>query len=120
MVMRPLPDFGLVPTVTVTVTRRVETGTDAFNAPVWEEETEEVAGVVARPSSTSDLGADRPEGTRAGATFAFPKSYSKPLKGCTVTWGGDDYCVVGDPRPVLADGAPDPWNYTVEGEMVDG
>ena len=118
--MMPLPDFGLIPRTSVAVIRRVETGTDAFNAPIWSEQSEQVDGVVARPTSTADLADDRPEGTRADIAFAFPKGYGKSLKGCSIVHGGRTYRVIGDPRPLMSDGVPDPWDMTVECEAVDG
>ena len=110
----------LISGVDVTVTRRVETGADRYNAPVYGEEAETVANVLPQPGATSDLDASRPEGARVAMTFHFPKSYAKSLKGCTVTYGGRDYRVIGDPQPYLDANTPGEWDRAAECEAVDG
>ena len=118
--MRPLPDFGLVPRTSVTVVRPVQTGTDAFNAPIMGTEEEQVEGVVAKPASTSDLEPERPEGARVDFSFAFPKGYAKSLKGCSIVYAGRTLRVIGDPSQHMADAVPDPWGMIVECEAVYG
>lgn len=110
----------LIRGATVEVARAVEDGTDRFGAPVRTTETETVDNVVPDPNNTSDLSAERPEGTRVAMTFHFPKGYTKSLKGCTVSYAGHAYRVIGDPRPYLAANTPGPWDLTVETEEVDG
>ena len=116
----PLPDFGLLPNTSVTVIRRQEVGTDPFNAPIYENVSEDVAGVLITPGATSDLDASRPEGVRVAYTIHFPKSYAKTLKGCLVQYLGDTYRIIGDPQHYMADGTPGPWDMPAEVERVDG
>lgn len=116
----PIPDLGLIPTTTVTVTRRVATGTDALNATTYTTEDEQVPGVVVTPGATSDLDASRPDGVAVALTFHFPKGYGGSLRGCSVTYGGRSYRVIGDPRPYMEDGTPGALSLPVECEAVDG
>lgn len=118
--MARLPDLGLMRSSTVTVTRREQVGTDAFNAPVYEEVDEEVGGVLPQPGATADLAAERPDGVSVDMTFHFPRGYSKSLRGCRVTYGGKRYEVVGDPQPTMPELTPGPFGLTAEAVRVDG
>lgn len=115
-----IPDLGLLASTSVTVIRQIENGTDPFGAPVTETEQEAVAGVLPQPGSTSDLDASRPEGKRVDMTFHFPRGYGKPLKGCSIQYGGETYRVVGDPQPCMSEITPGPFGLAVETERVDG
>lgn len=85
----------------------------------WERE--EVANVLVAPGSTSDIDdSARPYGTRAVFTLGFPKTFSKPLRGCRVEVRGEVYSVIGDPQPNNADNCPTAWWYTAEVEAIDG
>ena len=62
---------------------------------------ERVDGVLVGPASTSGIAdAMRPEGTRTVYRLAFPKGYSRSLRGCRVEISGEVFEVRGDPRPV--------------------
>lgn len=110
----------LFTTEAVTVVRRVRAGSDAFGGPVWAEEAEEVAGVLFAPTSASDLDASRPEGSRARATFHFPRGYAGRLKGCSVVRAGRAWRVVGDPQPYMDANTPGAFCLSAECEAVDG
>lgn len=120
--IRPLPDFGLLPSTSVVVVRPSGTGaTDPFGAPVeGDPERETVDGVLVTPGATSDLDATRPEGVSVALTVHFPRGYGKSLKGCMVEHGGEAYRVIGDPQPYMDAGVPGPWTVPVEVERVDG
>lgn len=118
--MARLPDLGLMGTATVTVTRREQTGTDPFNAPVYDDVDEQVPGVLPQPGATDDLSAERPDGVTVDMTFHFPRGYSKSLRGCRISYGGVSYEVVGDPQPYLPEITPGPFSTTVEAVRVDG
>ena len=118
----PLPDFGLLPKISVTVLRPNPTAaTDPFGAPVGSEPVEEtVDGVLITPGATADLDPSRPEGVRVAYTAHFPKGYGKSLRGCSVVIGGKAYRIIGDPKPYMEDGTPGPWSMAAEVEAVDG
>lgn len=104
----------------VTVTRRVPDGTDRYNAPTYATEEEAVADVLPQPGSAEDLDEGRPEGVRVDMTFHFPKGYGRSLRGCTISYAGRSYRVIGDPQPYLEADTPGPWSMAVETEAVDG
>lgn len=110
----------LFETGTVTVTRPVPTDFDRYGAPVMGLESERVGGVLFDPSASQDLGAERPEGSRATAMFHFPRGYAKSLKGCTVTREGRAWRVVGDPQPYEAANTPGAFCLAAKCEAVDG
>lgn len=109
--------FHLVP---IELKKRVRTGVDRFNAPVYETQISTVAGVLPQPGGSEDLGESRPEGAKVDMTFHFPKGYGESLKGATIAYGGADYRVIGDPQPYNAPDTPGSLGLTVETERVNG
>jgi len=110
--------------VTATVHRRVQTGVDGFQCPVWRDDPVEVGGVLVAPSSTSDMAETRPEGTSTSLTLCMPASWEGSLAGATVDlpepWGAG-WRVAGDPMPLdasLTHGCP--FNVTAEVRRADG
>lgn len=96
-------------------------GRDELGEPTYgEPEREEVADVIVAPGSTSDLDESRPEGVTASYTLCFPKTYDRPLRGCSVVVRGETCRVVGDPRPYTPANTPGAHNYTVEVTRADG
>lgn len=79
-----------------------------------------VRNVLVAPSSSQDLGAERPDGDATVMTFHFPKSYIGQLKGCLIGWGGAWWEVVGDPRPYSGTSTPGVWNRPVQARLVEG
>lgn len=117
----PLPDFGMIPGATVTVLRRTQTGTDALGMPTWEDAPpEQVENVLFQPSTTADLGAERPEGDRIDVIFHFPKTYTKSLEGCRIEYGDQTFSAVGRPQAYMADATPGAWNRSVGAVSVNG
>ena len=118
----PLPDFGLLPSTSVTVVRPSESGsTDPFGSPIAGDSVREtVNGVLVTPGATADLDASRPEGASVALTVHFPRGYGKPLKGCVVEYAGEPYRVIGDPQPYMEAGVPGSWALPVEVERIDG
>lgn len=104
----------------VTVIRRVQTGTDNYNAPVYETKEEPVPGVLPQPGSVADLEDERPDGSVVSMTFHFPKGYGKSLRGCSIAYDGNVYRVIGDPQPYVEENTPGEWDMPVETERVDG
>ena len=81
---------------------------------------EEVGGVLIAAGATRDAtDGNRPDGAVVAYTLAFPKSYAAGLRGCRIAFGGEEFAVVGDPRPHPAN-CPTRWNRTVEVTRVDG
>lgn len=106
-------------TVAVTV-ERPTSGIDPYGELSGAWETETVKGVLFQPGTSSDLDADRPEGTRVDATFHFPKGYARPLKGCRVLHLGRAWRVIGDPAGYVPENTPGGFGLPVPVEVVDG
>lgn len=79
-----------------------------------------VRNVLVAPTSSQDLGAERPDGDATVMTFHFPKTYIGSLKGCLIGWGGSWWEVIGDPRPYSKDSTPGVWNRPVQARLVEG
>lgn len=93
-------------------------GADGEIESTWTEE--RVADVLIAAGATRDAtDGNRPDGTAVAYTLAFPKSYAAGLRGCRIAFGGEEFAVVGDPRPHPAN-CPTRWNRTVEVTRADG
>lgn len=79
-----------------------------------------VTNVLAAPSSSQDLGAERPDGDATVMTFHFPKTYIGRLKGCLIGWSARWWEVIGDPQPYAEDSTPGMWNRPVQARLVEG
>lgn len=79
-----------------------------------------VSNVLVAPTSSQDLGPERPDGDATIMTFHFPKTYTGKLKGCLIGWGGSWWEVIGDPRPYSKDSTPGVWNRPVQARLVEG
>ena len=111
--------LSLIPTEVVTVVRpTVER--DDLGEPTLGEPTREAVRCVVCPGSTSDLGAERPNGVRIAYTLHFPKTYKGDLRGCSVEVRSKVFGVVGDPMRTADAATPGPWNMAVEVARADG
>lgn len=107
---------------TVVVERRVETGRDPGNNPVYEWVPEQVTGVLVAPGARADVDASiRPDGKRIRWNLHFPKGYPATLAGARISVRGQDARpVVGDPQHYTEANTPGRWSMPVELEDVDG
>ena len=97
----------------VIVSRRTVSLDDLGEPSGETEETEAVMCVVA-PGATSDLDASRPSGVSVAYTLHFPKSYAESLYRAHVLVRGEEFAVVGDPKPYSAANTPGRYNRAVE------
>ena len=79
-----------------------------------------VNNVLIAPSSSQDLGAERPDGDATIMVFHFPKTYIGSLKGALIGWGGKRWKVIGDPQPYSKESTPGMWNRPVQARVVEG
>lgn len=79
-----------------------------------------ISNVLVAPSSSQDLGAERPDGEATVMTFHFPKTYIGSLRGCLIGWKGGWWEVIGDPQPYFEDSTPGVWNRPVQARLVKG
>lgn len=102
----------------VVVVRPVETGRDSMNEPIIKWQEEQPVSVVIEPGTTTDLDADRPEGSVVTMTLHFQKSYTKSLRGCKVRVRDAEYSVIGDPQPYMDVNTPGLYNRPVSVKRV--
>lgn len=107
---------------TVVVLRREQTGTDAFNEPVYEWTETAVEDVLTSPGPRSDLDdSNRPDGVLVAWTCHFPKAFTGSLRGAQIKVRADvPRAVIGDPQPYMDANTPGRWNRPVELEGADG
>lgn len=79
-----------------------------------------LSNVLVAPSSSQDLGAERPDGDATIMNFHFPKTYIGQLKGCLIGWRGGWWEVIGDPQPYSKESTPGVWNRPVQARLVKG
>lgn len=106
----------------VVIHRRIETGTDEGNNPIYAWDEQVVEDVVVAPGPRTDVDdSNRPEGVQVSWTLHFPKMFAGTLRGCEIAVrGGPPAPVIGDPKPYTLDNTPGRWNMPVELERVDG
>lgn len=110
---------------TVTVLRPVPGAVDPFGAPtvasVSREDVENV--LVSQPSTDAIEQTTRQYGAACELTLNFPKTYTEPLRGCSIEmpapWSGV-FEVIGEPIPLQPDLCPDERNRDVHVRRVDG
>ena len=114
--------------VSVTVTKRVPV-VDTLGNPVYDEMGEltfttsatTVANVLWHEANTDEMDeSNRAYGVTCDISMSFPKTYTDSLEGCTVTVGGKNYRVLGDPIGYMPENTPTPWNRTVMAVRADG
>lgn len=79
-----------------------------------------VANVVVVPATEDELDATRPDGIRVTYTLHFPRGYAQDLRGAKVTVRGDEFRVVGDPKPYTEANVRGPWTMPVRVGRHDG
>lgn len=110
---------------TIIVRRRIQSGVDAGNNPVYETDDEPVDDVLVQaPTGSNATDSNRPDGITVDAVLQFPRTYDgRSLRGCTIIIRGDEqhpYHVVGDPLPVDGGMTPTRWNMTVNVTRSEG
>lgn len=113
---------------TVSVLKRIETGTDSMGEPIYQWQTKNVENVLVKPGLGENLTDDlRPDGIRVKYTLAFPKTFTDSLRGARIAliernMSAEDYesalVVVGDPG--ITNPCPTSWNRIVEAGTVYG
>ena len=110
---------------TIIVRRRIQSGVDAGNNPVYKPIDEHVDDVLVQaPTGSNSSDSNRPDGITVDAVLQFPRTYDgRSLRGCTIIIRGDErhpYHVVGDPLPVDGGMTPTRWNMSVNVTRSEG
>lgn len=108
---------SMIKGITVTLISLVQTGTDAFNAPVYAEEEITVDNVLVAPASSDDvIDSTSMYGKKAVYTIAVPKGDSNIWENNIVVFFGERWRVFSLPMMGIEDNIPLNWNakYYVE------
>lgn len=100
--------------ITVTLYEQTQTGTDAFNAPVYEETPVEVENVLVAPASTAEI-LDNVNlyGRKAVYTLAIPKGDTHDWDNVRVDFFGRSWRTFGFPTEGIEHLIPLSWNRKV-------
>lgn len=106
--------------ITVTLWERTQTGTDAFNAPVYTETPVQVKNVLVAPSSDKDvIDALQLYGKHAVYELSLPKGDAHNWSDCRVDFFGQSWRVFGAGREWIEEKVPLFWNRKVMVERYE-
>lgn len=107
--------------ITVTLYDRTKTGTDALNAPIYEETAVPVENVLVTPLSSEEvLQTYTLTGRRAVYQMGIPKGDTHEwTAGKKVSFFGNDWRIIGMPEEGIEDMIPLSWNKKVKVECYE-
>ncbi len=109
--------MALLTGIPVVLYDKIQTGTDAFNAPVYQEMAEEVMNVLVCPVSTEDIvTAQQLYGKRAEYELCIPKDDAHGWENRTVEFYGKKWRTFGIVLEWMEHLTPGPWNRKVKVE----
>ncbi|MBO7670897.1 MAG: hypothetical protein J6S60_09945 [Oscillospiraceae bacterium] len=107
--------------ITVYLAVRTQTGTDAFNAPVYAEQEVPVDNVLITPlSDTEILDTINLTGKRAVYELSIPKGDAHDWTDTTVRFFGEKWRTIGHGRQFIDELTPLDWNRKVQVESIVG
>ena len=108
--------------ITVTLLKRTESGTDAFNRPIYTETEVPVNNVLVSPTDAGGdelLSALDLTGRKAVYTLAIPKGDTNVWEGNRVKFFGETWQVIGIPTKGIDALIPLDWNLKVQVERIE-
>ena len=106
--------------IPVTLYERTQSGTDAFNAPIYTETPVVVKNVLVMPSSDQDIiDALNLYGKHAVYELSLPKGDAHNWSDCRVDFFGQSFRVFGVGRQWIEQNVPGPWNKKVMVERYE-
>ena len=106
--------------ITVRLYTRIQTGTDAFDAPVYTETPVDVPGVLVGEPTTDEVVNDlQLYGKRLAYTLAIPKRDTHRWEDSTVEFFGQKWRTYGGVTQGIEDMIPLPWNKKVKVERYE-
>lgn len=109
--------MALLTGTTILLYDKVKTGTDAFNAPVYQDTPVEVENVLICPVSTEDIiTAQQLYGKRAVYELCIPKEDVHDWENRTVVFYGKKWRTFGVPLEWMENLTPGTWNRKVKVE----
>lgn len=112
--------MGRLRGITVTLYEKTQTGTDAFNRPIYTETAVSVDNVLVSPTSTSEtLDTVNLTGKKAVYTLAIPKGDTHDWKDKKVEFFGETFKTFGEPLKGIEAMIPLDWNTKVQVERYE-
>lgn len=106
--------------INVTLYDRTQTGTDAFNEPVYTEKPVTVENVLVAPlSETEILETTNLTGRKAVYQLGLPKGDTNEWTNRKVEFFGKTFRVIGAPQEGIEDMVPTDWHKKIRVEIVD-
>ena len=106
--------------ITVTLINKVQTGTDSFDNPIYEDVEIEVDNVLVSPTSTDDVVNTMDlTGRKAVYTLAIPKGDTNDWENQEVRFFGERWRVIGMPLQGIDELIPLDWNKKVMVERYE-
>lgn len=108
---------SLIKGITVTLYEPIQTGTDAFNNPIYDEKPVAVENVLVSPVSTEDILSDiQLNGKRAEYELCIPKGDTHNWEDARVDFFGKSWRTFGFQREYIEALVPMDWNRKVRVE----
>ena len=106
--------------ITITLINKVQTGTDPFDNPIYEDVENEVENVLVSPTSTDDVVNTMDlTGRKAVYTLAIPKGDTNDWENQEVRFFGERWRVIGIPLQGIDEMIPLDWNKKVMVERYE-
>ena len=103
--------------ITITLIDRTQTGTDAFNRPIYSDVEIPVDNVlIGEPSSDDIVNELNLSGKRLAYTLAIPKGDTHDWTNRKVSFWGETFQTIGEPTQGIEDMIPLSWNKKVKVE----
>ena len=106
--------------IPVTLYERVQTGVDAFNAPVYTETPVVVSNVLVTPASMEDvISSLQLYGRRMAYELCIPKGDAHSWEGCRVNFFGQSFRAYTPAEEYIEANVPLKWNKKVQVERIE-
>ena len=107
--------------ITVTLHERMQTGTDGFNRPIYEETAVDVGNVLVAPAAEDEIeDMLNLTGRKAVYTLGIPKGDTHDWTDKKVSFFGQDFKTIGSPVEGIEAMVPLEWNKKVRCEIING
>lgn len=111
---------GRIRGIAVTLYEKTQSGTDAFNRPIYTETATTVDNVLVSPTSTSEtLDVLNLTGKKAVYTLGIPKGDTHDWKDKKVEFFGQTFKTFGEPLQGIDDMIPLEWNTKIQVELYE-
>lgn len=110
--------MAVIKGIEVTLYQKTQTGTDAFNTPIYTETPVQVSNVLVYPTTaTENLELTNLYGKKAVYTLAIPKGDTHEWQDSKISFFGKDFRSFGIPQEGIEENIPLEWNKKVTVEI---